>query len=338
MTKAVTWSSCSRLACASAQSPDIVICVTDPELLAPIICEDETTYQPTTLDGVLTKVYRDSGPCGTGVFRYVLSYDQAQLLDPTTALSADQVDGVFCKGCLTTWVDDEINRALCSHGTGITCVADTDTVTLSIDEDGCLEAAAVGGGGGCDCFQPLYSSTCDGTYDFPTAESSDGILGAYTIPAAQLNAPGTRIDFKCWGHIHLKNIGVIPNDSFVSAEILFGTPAPLPPVIGGVAYQITLDPDEEFTMRWTIEGTFTKNSNLPGTIKYQFTTCTAGVVPPLTLPVIGVTAAIDTGLPLDIQVWSQNAIQFQADTEGTATLEGFTVDSVGLPLSVAECG
>lgn len=113
MTKAVTWSSCSRLACASAQSPDVVLCVTDPTLLAPITCEDETTYQPTTLDAVLTKVYKDTNACGTGTFRYIFSYDEAQLLDPTVALTSAQIDGAFCKGCLTTWVEDTIRRILC---------------------------------------------------------------------------------------------------------------------------------------------------------------------------------------------------------------------------------
>jgi hypothetical protein len=115
VTKAVVWSSCSRLSCASAQSPDVVICVTDSALLAPYSCGSET-FVPSTLDGVLAKVWKDGSVCGTGLWRYLLNYDETLLADPTTPLTAAQISSVFCKGCLTTWVEDAITKALCDNG------------------------------------------------------------------------------------------------------------------------------------------------------------------------------------------------------------------------------
>lgn len=115
MTKKVVWTNCTRLACASVTpAPDVVICVTDPTLLAEVTCEDLTTYQPTTLDATLTKSWKSVDACGATSWTYVLSYDEALLTDPTIALTSAQVDGVFCKGCLTTWVEDTIRRILCA--------------------------------------------------------------------------------------------------------------------------------------------------------------------------------------------------------------------------------
>lgn len=114
MTKSVVWISCSRLSCASAQSPDVVLCVTDPALLAPITCSPED-YTPATIDAVLTKVWKDVSPCGEVSWRYILNYDENDLADPTVALTTAQVDGVFCQGCLTTYIQDQVRRILCEE-------------------------------------------------------------------------------------------------------------------------------------------------------------------------------------------------------------------------------
>lgn len=115
MTKKVVWTSCSRLACASVTpAPDVVICVTDSALLAAITCDDLSTYQPTTLAATLTKSWKAVDGCGAGYWSYTLAYDEAELADPTTALTSAQVDSVFCKGCITTWVEDEIRRIICA--------------------------------------------------------------------------------------------------------------------------------------------------------------------------------------------------------------------------------
>lgn len=114
MTKKVVWTSSSRLACANVTpAPTVVICVTDSSLLAPITCLDASEYTPTTLEATLTKSWKTTNTCNVTSWTYVFSYDEALLADPTTALTSDQVDGVFCKGCLTTWVEDEIRRILC---------------------------------------------------------------------------------------------------------------------------------------------------------------------------------------------------------------------------------
>lgn len=122
MTKSVVWANCSLLPCAGAETPDVVICVTDPALLAPIVLPDESLYQPTTLDGVLTKVWRTANACGESHYQYLLSYDEALLADPDVALTPDQVSGVVCKDCLTTWVENEIGlevATIISGGGGV---------------------------------------------------------------------------------------------------------------------------------------------------------------------------------------------------------------------------
>ncbi len=131
MTKSVLWSSCSRLSCSSAETPDIVLCLIDTSLLANSDCVRST------LDAVLTKNWKDCNPCGTVTYRYLFSYDENLLADPTTALTTSDIVSAFCKGCLTDWVEDELRCA-----SGVTpCVADTTSIDLQINEDGCIQGA-----------------------------------------------------------------------------------------------------------------------------------------------------------------------------------------------------
>lgn len=114
MTKKVTWNSSNRLACTSVTpAPTVIVCLTDPTLLAPLVCLDASEYVPTTLEATLTKAWRSISPCNQTTWTYVLSYDENLLLDPATALTIDQIDGVFCAGCITTYIEDKIRRILC---------------------------------------------------------------------------------------------------------------------------------------------------------------------------------------------------------------------------------
>lgn len=117
MSRSVLYTSCSRLSCASAESPTVHLCIEDPELLATIVCPaGETPYQPTTLEATLTKTWKDGSRCGSGMWRYLFQYDENDLADPTTPLTADDIEGVICAGCLTTLIQDLINRTLCAKG------------------------------------------------------------------------------------------------------------------------------------------------------------------------------------------------------------------------------
>lgn len=98
MSKSVVFSTCSRISCAGQSSPEVVLCLID----------DLLESGRSTIDGILTKVYKDNTGCGNPVWRYVVSYDETLLVDPDVVLISTDVTGIFCKGCLTTWVDDEI--------------------------------------------------------------------------------------------------------------------------------------------------------------------------------------------------------------------------------------
>lgn len=42
--------------------------------------------------------------CGCPVYRYIISYDETLLADPTYYLVATDISGVFCEDCLTDWI------------------------------------------------------------------------------------------------------------------------------------------------------------------------------------------------------------------------------------------
>lgn len=124
MTRSVLWTSCQRLSCASAQTPDVVICLASEGLVVSPDCSEDSPepYIFHTIEATLTKTWRDDTSCGVGSYRYLLSYNENDLTDPTTPLTSAQVSGVFCKGCLTTWIEDKVG----------------DDVTLVDNEDGTL--------------------------------------------------------------------------------------------------------------------------------------------------------------------------------------------------------
>ena len=101
MTKSVLWSSCFRLSCSGQQTPSVILCLKDSALLA----AQECPYPYTTLEATLTKNWKDCAQnCAQPTYRYLFSYDESLLADPTTPLTTDDISGVFCEGCLTDWV------------------------------------------------------------------------------------------------------------------------------------------------------------------------------------------------------------------------------------------
>jgi hypothetical protein len=119
MSKTVVYSSCSRISCAGAETPAVVLCLNDSELLLSGL---------NTIEGTLTKVYKSTECCDSVMWRYIVSYDETLLADPSVLLAASDIDGIFCKGCLTTWVDDQIATLIADPIT----VDDTVTVDLSL--------------------------------------------------------------------------------------------------------------------------------------------------------------------------------------------------------------
>lgn len=159
------------------------MCIGTEGLLAPVTCNDESTYVPTTIEGTLTKVWKDSGPCGTGVYRYLIAYDENDLADPTSALTVADIDGVFCKGCLTTWVEDKIQ-----------CVAGAQGSVL-----------------------PYYSNMCVDT----TTEGVDSTeLLTFDFPESYFTSCGQRIKFSATGEFVRQD--EVPEEATGTLTINFG--------------------------------------------------------------------------------------------------------------------
>lgn len=104
MSKSVVVDNTSRLSCSGLESPSVVLCLNSDELL---------TSGRTTIQATLTNSYRVcNDSCGTAIWRYIASYDNSLLVDPTSALLSSDVTGIFCMGCLTTWIEEEIAAAI----------------------------------------------------------------------------------------------------------------------------------------------------------------------------------------------------------------------------------
>ncbi len=99
MSKTVVYTSCSRISCASSELPEVILCLDSDTLL---------TSGRSTLAGVLSKTYKLNEGCDRPYWRYVITYDETLLVDPTVALTADNIEGIFCQGCLTVWVEDQL--------------------------------------------------------------------------------------------------------------------------------------------------------------------------------------------------------------------------------------
>lgn len=142
MTKKVVWTSCSRLACScTTPAPAVIICLTDSALLAPVLCPDSEAGMPyafTTLEATLTKSWKSQTICEKTYWSYSFAYDETLLADPATALTAEQIAGAFCEGCLTTWAKEQIGNEIQVE------VGDTEVTITS--QHGCETAFSIAGG------------------------------------------------------------------------------------------------------------------------------------------------------------------------------------------------
>lgn len=131
--QSVLWTTCQRLSCSGATSPTVVLCLADTGIVIDPFCPDSETRETfpyTTIEATLVKSWRD-GSCGCNPqFRYLFQYDEADLVDPDTLLVTADITGVFCKGCLTTWVEEKV-------GNEITLVDNNDGTLTLTTQHGC---------------------------------------------------------------------------------------------------------------------------------------------------------------------------------------------------------
>lgn len=95
-TRTVSWTSFGRLSCAGCTPADVILC---------------TTFNDATVPAQLISVQRLSTGCGGGYFQYTFSYDTADLPEGVTGLTCANITNAFCKGCLTTWVTQQVTGA-----------------------------------------------------------------------------------------------------------------------------------------------------------------------------------------------------------------------------------
>lgn len=138
---------------------DVALCVPSTKV-APHLCGDgpaEQTYDYRYINATLTEVLNQ---CPVNLYQYTFCFDDEQILDGQTLLGSD-ITGVVCKDCLTKWVEDKVGEEVSvidnGDGTGSlvsqhgctypivisatgACVEDSDSVDLTVTEDGCISA------------------------------------------------------------------------------------------------------------------------------------------------------------------------------------------------------
>jgi len=93
--KTVEWTSFTRLSCAGCAPSDVFICTT----FDVVIPGQMISFQPF------------NNGCGQKFYRYTFTYDTDDLPEGVTGITCANITRVFCQGCLTTWVEQEIAEA-----------------------------------------------------------------------------------------------------------------------------------------------------------------------------------------------------------------------------------
>lgn len=110
-TKTFNYISRIKLSCVKCIPADIVVCVTSPDYLSLQECGEETNH----FEAILIEACQlQSGTC-CGTWQYTIQYDDSVLAEGHELTSCD-ISGIFCKSCLTQWVEDKL--ACCCGGQG----------------------------------------------------------------------------------------------------------------------------------------------------------------------------------------------------------------------------
>jgi hypothetical protein len=130
----VTYSSQTKLSCASCEAAEVVLCIR-PEIIAPYVCAEgddpETPFVLHTIPATLLNWNKTTQGCGRKcitTYRYVFQYDDESLVPPNLLVCGD-IEGVFCRGCLTEYIDDKV-------GYDVTVIEGEDGQVL-VNQHGC---------------------------------------------------------------------------------------------------------------------------------------------------------------------------------------------------------
>lgn len=109
-----------------------VICVPS-SFVAPRLCPDgetDETYSFSTIEGTIVQEFCIPGICNQGtVWKYTFCFDGSLITEGQT-ITAEDVTGIFAKGCVGTWIDDKV-------GNEVTLVDNGDGTLTFTSQHGC---------------------------------------------------------------------------------------------------------------------------------------------------------------------------------------------------------
>ncbi len=145
-TQTLEWASTAKLECAGCSPADVYLCV-NPEKIAQKDCaegaEDPTTdFEWKAIEASILSYTscKSTEGCGGCYYRYLISYDDDQLVEDAVLLTSD-IYSALCKGCLTDW-------ALSMMGNDVSVEDDGEGHYTVVNQHGCRFNITGGEGGG----------------------------------------------------------------------------------------------------------------------------------------------------------------------------------------------
>lgn len=155
----VNYTTRTKLDCGDTLPTSVILCV-NPLKVAPYSCPEtdvDQIWEYNFIPATLTDVTKFQDGCAPASWKYTFCFDDIFVVPGETILRND-VTGIVCKDCLTTWVEDLVGNEskivtdgggaqtfISEHGCeypinagGEVCVTDSVTINLSLDGGGCV--------------------------------------------------------------------------------------------------------------------------------------------------------------------------------------------------------
>lgn len=135
----LVYDDCSLLPCAGCSPADVIICLPSEYVVQPDCptATGQVTVTPAQqtvlwhfIEAQLVSTTKIQGAGGCWVYRYTITYDDVQLVEGYKSLTCKLIDGIFCKSCLTTWVEDLVGIPV--------SITETDGVIALTNQYGCV--------------------------------------------------------------------------------------------------------------------------------------------------------------------------------------------------------